>query len=77
MRTQFERSAFICATLKAQGFNSKLEQYTVIKELYQSDQSKVMLAKHKILDLKVVIKFIPVQNYEKKERLFFISEVDA
>ena len=44
LRTQEERTAFILAILKAQGFNSQLEQYEELQVIEKTSKAKVVLA---------------------------------
>ena len=77
LSTQEESTAFIDAIIKAQGFNSQLEQYEVLREIERTSKTSVVIAKHKILKAKVVIKSQPAEDIENRERQFSISEVDA
>ena len=66
LRTPEEMRAFVKAFLNAQGFNTLLRQYQITNEMYRSEQSIVMLARHRILNLRVVIKFVPTEVYYKR-----------
>ena len=77
LRTKKERATFISAILKAQGYNSQLEQYTIKAEIERTLESRVMYAKHNILGNKVVIKSIPAEYYHLRTDRFAISEAEA
>ena len=67
----------INAIIKAQGYSSELEQYTIRAELERTEESSVLVATHNVLGVKVVIKNIPSEFYNRKEASFAISEVNA
>ena len=69
--------AFINAFIKAQGYNSELEQYTMISEIERTAKSSVMIAMHKALGIKVVIKSVPSDLYHNNAASFGISEINA
>ena len=84
LRTEKERAAFINAIIRAQGYNTQLDQYTIKGVMKRTMESKVMYAKHNTLDYKVVIKSIPAKYYRVKAEYyrvkaarFAISEVEA
>ena len=66
LRSPEERMAFIQAILEAQGFASQLEQYEVLIEIERSGETCVVIARHRILGAKVVIKSLPASDYKKK-----------
>ena len=69
--------AFINTILKAQGYGSQLEQYTIIAEIDRTADSRILIAKHNALGTKVVIKSIPSEIYHARAASFAITEVDA
>ena len=77
LRTEKERAAFISAIIRAQGYNTQLDQYTIKGVMERTLESKVMYAKHNTLDYRVVIKSIPAEYYRVKAERFAISEVEA
>ena len=77
LRTQQDRAALINAIVRAQGYNSQLEQYTIKADIERTQESSVMVAIHNALGTKVVIKAIPSELYHTKAASFSISEVDA
>ena len=77
LRTQQDRAALINAIVRAQGYNSQLEQYTIKADIERTQESRVMVAIHNALGTKVVIKAIPSELYHTKAASFSISEVDA
>ena len=77
LRSKRERTAFVSAIIKAQGYTSQLEQYRIKSELERNDESTIVVARHNALGCKVVIKAIPSELYHAKTTQFSISEVDA
>ena len=77
LRTEKERAAFISAIIRAQGYNTQLDQYTIKGVMERTLESKVMYAKHNTLDYRVVIKSMPAEYYRRKADMFAISEVEA
>ena len=77
LRTEEERAAFISAIIRAQGYNTQLDQYTIKGVMERTLESKVMYAKHNTLDYRVVIKSMPAEYYRRKADMFAISEVEA
>ena len=77
LRTEEERAAFISAIIRAQGYNTQLDQYTIKGVMKKTLESNVMYAKHNTLDYRVVIKSIPAKYYRVKAARFAISEVEA
>ena len=77
LNTLADRTAFINAILKAQGFNSPLEQYDIQTRIHETREGKVFFAKHKTLGFNVAIKSIAGELYHRKETCFNISEVCA
>ena len=61
-----ERAALINAILKAQGYGSELEQYTIRAELVRTEESSVSLATHNVLGSRVVIKSVKSKCYHAK-----------
>ena len=76
-RSQEERAAFINAVLKAQGLNSQLDQYTIKSLIEETQESRVVCARHNTYGVKVVIKSIPAEYYHAKAARFAISEAEA
>ena len=66
LRNPNDKIAFIRAILEAQGFASQLEQYEILSEIERSGETVVVIAKHRILRAKVVIKSLPASDYEMK-----------
>ena len=69
LRTKQESVAYMNAILKAQGYGSPLEQYTITEEIERTSRSAVLAAKHNALGVKVVIKAVPSENITQTQQV--------
>lgn len=71
------RSALVSKTLSAQGLKTQLDQYTFETEVDQGQCNTVVIGQSKVTGVKVAIKAIPTEKYQRLAGEHNTSEAEA